>query len=67
MSDSSRQADPAVGLCSVCRHGRSQPSAKGNTFWRCGRSDEDETFLRYPPLPVTECRGFERGAATNTG
>ncbi|MSQ41874.1 MAG: hypothetical protein EXR65_02415 [Dehalococcoidia bacterium] len=38
-------------------------SGKGSRFLRCGRSDADESFARYPPLPVTACRGFEAPAA----
>ena len=52
-------SDTAVGLCRRCRHAAAQRSARGNTFWRCRRADEDATFLRYPPLPVVECAGFE--------
>jgi hypothetical protein len=34
-------------------------SARGSRFVRCGRSDEDARFPRYPPLPVLRCAGFE--------
>jgi hypothetical protein len=49
----------AVGLCSICRSAQPQPNARGNTFWRCLRADEDRRFLKYPPLPVRRCPGFE--------
>lgn len=49
-------ADP--GLCGRCRHARRQPGARGSSFWRCGRADSDPRFLRYPPLPVLDCKGF---------
>jgi hypothetical protein len=47
-----------VGLCASCLHATVQKSAKGQTFWRCRLADEDERFLRYPPLPVSACSGF---------
>jgi len=53
--------DFRVGLCSVCRHARVVESGKGSRFHLCLRSRDDPTFRRYPPLPVTSCRGFEPG------
>ena len=53
-------ADPAVGLCSLCAFARVQPSARGSVFWRCLRAQSDPTFPSYPPLPVERCPGFER-------
>ena len=57
MTDDAR----AVGLCAECRHARRQETARGSVFWRCGRAETDPRFMRYPPLPVTACPGFERG------
>lgn len=51
--------DPRVGLCSICVHGRRVVSGRGSVFWRCGLSDTDPRFRKYPPLPVTRCPGFE--------
>ena len=56
-----RPADPAVGLCSRCRLAAVQPNPRGSAFWRCGRSDTDPAYLRYPPLPVRRCPGYEEG------
>jgi hypothetical protein len=53
----SRQAK--IGLCADCQFARAMNSAKGSEFWRCGRADEDEGFLKYPPLPVRVCEGFQ--------
>jgi len=50
----------SVGLCADCRHARRQETARGSVFWRCGRAEEDARFVRYPPLPVTACAGYER-------
>lgn len=49
-------ADP--GLCATCVHLRLL-SSKRSVFVRCGKSDDDPSFPRYPPLPVRACRGYE--------
>jgi hypothetical protein len=51
--------DPG-GLCPSCRHLRRVESPKGSTFLRCGRSDADPAYPKYPPQPVVVCRGHER-------
>ena len=45
------------GLCARCQHVRSVETPR-SVFVRCGRSDDDPRFLRYPRLPVTACPGF---------
>lgn len=50
---------PSPGLCADCRWARVVESARGSAFLRCGRSDLDAAFRRYPPLPVLRCAGFE--------
>lgn len=53
-----RRAQQAhAGLCAQCAHLQLVHS-KTSTFVRCGLSDRDEGFLRYPPLPVRLCPGF---------
>ncbi|HEX4956120.1 MAG TPA: hypothetical protein VF017_22255 [Thermoanaerobaculia bacterium] len=47
------------GLCRSCRHARLLASAR-SVFLRCELSDEDPSFLRFPPLPVQECGGWEK-------
>jgi hypothetical protein len=55
-------SDP--GACATCRHARAIVSARGSTFVRCGRSDADSRYPRYPRLPLLRCAGFEeRGGA----
>jgi hypothetical protein len=49
------RGDP--GLCARCRHVRPVEAAR-SVFVRCGRSDDDPRFLRYPQLPVAVCPGF---------
>ena len=54
---------PAVGLCETCRWARIVTSRRGSVFYRCLRADTDPPdprFVRYPPLPVLSCPGYER-------
>lgn len=53
-----RDADPAVGLCSLCVHARVQHNARGSAFWRCAASESDPRLSRYPPVPVNRCQAF---------
>jgi uncharacterized protein YciI len=48
-----------VGLCFSCRFMRSTGNRRGSVFFRCLRADDDPRFLRYPPLPVRSCPGYE--------
>ena len=52
------------GLCAICVH-LELVGSKRSVFVRCGLSDEDDRFLRYPPLPVLRCSGH-RVAAERT-
>lgn len=61
------EPDPSVGLCSSCRFASVQRSARGSSFWRCRRADAEPAFLRYPPLPVKSCHGFERHSPAGEG
>ena len=29
------------------------------TFYRCGLSETDPRFRKYPPLPVVQCTGYQ--------
>lgn len=55
-----------AGLCRRCRHARLLTS-KRSAFLRCGLSDGDPEFPRYPRLPVVACRGFEEGGGSPRG
>jgi hypothetical protein len=33
---------------------------RGSVFYRCLRAETDPRFVRYPPLPVLQCPGYER-------
>jgi len=49
---------PAFGLCARCIHARIIQSDRGSQFLRCGLSDTDPAFPRFPALPVRTCTGF---------
>jgi hypothetical protein len=57
---------PPAGLCNACVHQQLVPNRRGSVFSLCRRSKTDPSFLRYPRLPVMECRGFEAGDARVT-
>lgn len=48
-----------VGLCLTCRWKRAVLNRRGSVFFRCARADSDARFVRYPPLPVLSCPGYE--------
>ena len=51
-------ATTPAGLCANCRWVRLVRTTRGSSFLRCGLSDEDSRFPKYPPLPVRSCSGF---------
>ena len=53
------RAAVAVGLCFTCRWKRASVNRRGSVFFRCARAEEDARFVRYPPLPVRSCPGYE--------
>jgi len=52
-------ASPPPGLCGTCQHALVIRSDRGARFIRCGRSDTDPRYSRYPPLPVAHCQGYD--------
>ena len=58
---------PDVGLCATCRFVRLVSSVRNATYYRCGRSDEDPAYARFPRLPVVSCAGYERRAIDTNG
>ena len=53
---------PVVGLCETCAWVRIVTNRRGSVFYRCLRADmdpPDPRFVRYPPLPVLQCPGYE--------
>ena len=57
--DDPREQRERAGQCADCQFARMIGSAKGAEFWRCARANDDERYPRYPPLPVSDCMGFE--------
>jgi len=52
-----------AGLCATCQHAKVLSSDRGSTFYRCGLSDTDPRFRRYPALPVIKCDGYQADGA----
>ena len=52
--------DPVVGLCPTCTWVRIVTNRRGSVFYRCLRAETDPRFVRYPPLPVLRCPGYDR-------
>ena len=48
-----------AGLCLGCRHARVVRSRTNQNYYRCGRSDHDGRYPRYPHLPVVSCDGYD--------
>ncbi|HEY6110055.1 MAG TPA: hypothetical protein VIV56_14245 [Gemmatimonadales bacterium] len=56
-----------VGLCRTCRWMLAVTNRRGSTFYRCARAETDPRFVRYPPLPVVSCPGYEKVTERGTG
>jgi hypothetical protein len=55
-----QQDESQIGLCLTCMHGRPIKHPRGgDSYWRCGLSDTDKRFPKYPRLPVLQCIGYE--------
>ena len=48
-----------VGLCATCRWMSTVTTRRSSVFYRCARAEVDPRFVRYPPLPVLACPGYE--------
>jgi hypothetical protein len=55
-------APPNPGLCADCVHSRRVQSDRGSLFFFCQLSLTEESFAKYPRLPVISCRGYRRKA-----
>lgn len=53
---------PGAGLCNGCLHQRVVESGRGSRFSLCRRAAGDARLVRYPPLPVVRCTGYEPAA-----
>ena len=52
-------AEHEAGLCATCRWVRIVKNRRGSVFYRCLRAETDPRFVKYPPLPVLRCPGYE--------
>lgn len=59
--------DSSVGLCATCAHARVVTNRRGSRFYRCGLSDADSRFRKYPRLPVLACAGYRTSAGHDEG
>ena len=48
------------GLCATCKWVRIARNRRGSVFYRCLRAETDPRFVKYPPLPVLRCPGYDR-------
>jgi hypothetical protein len=48
-----------VGLCADCLYAQQIESIRGSMFYLCERSASDQTFQKYPRLPVVRCPGHQ--------
>jgi hypothetical protein len=48
-------------LCETCSNCREVVTPKGSRFLLCLLSQTDLRFPKYPPQPVVECSGYQRG------
>jgi hypothetical protein len=58
---------PEPGLCATCAHCHTVTSARRSKFSLCRRAESDPAYVRYPRLPVLECRGFDPAVSDKKG
>ncbi len=58
-ASSEGQSIQPAGLCASCRHVRRVATPRGSVFYLCRRSETDSRFVKYPPLPIWTCVGYE--------
>jgi propionyl-CoA synthetase len=54
-----------AGLCGTCRHAHLNETRRGPVYLRCTRASWDERLVKYPPLPVLSCVGFDQASAAD--
>lgn len=55
------------GLCDACAWQRLVRTGRGSVFTMCLRHRDDPRFMKYPPVPVGRCPGFERRGSEAPG
>lgn len=51
-----------AGLCAGCGHARVLSTKIGAAIYVCRLSAKDQSFPKFPPLPVLACPGFAKPA-----
>ncbi|SRR5581483_1189413 len=49
-----------LGLCLDCENARVIETPRSSKFYQCQLSFRDQSFPKYPRLPVVECSGYLR-------
>jgi hypothetical protein len=47
------------GLCRDCRNARIITGRQGSRFYLCRLAATNPRFVKYPPIPVTWCTGYD--------
>jgi propionyl-CoA synthetase len=55
-----------TGLCGSCRYAHLNETRRGPVYLRCTRASWDERLVKYPPLPVLSCVGFDQASAATS-
>lgn len=55
-----------VGLCENCQFVKKITNSRGSNFYLCLLAQQDSSFRKYPPLPVTECVGYKKQEGTTS-
>lgn len=51
-------SSPIVGLCLSCKNVKVIRNDRGSVFYLCRLAQIEEGFVKYPSLPVLNCRGY---------
>src|SRR5256885_15080854 len=54
-----------LGLCLDCENARVIETPRASKFYQCQLSFRDQSFPKYPRLPVVECSGYLRKELPN--
>jgi hypothetical protein len=53
-----------AGLCADCIHSKRIKSDRSSEFYLCGLHATDQSYPKYPTLPVLGCGGYEAKGVT---
>ena len=55
-----------IGLCETCVFHSLSSGKRGSEFHLCTLSRSDQSFPKYPRLPVLTCTGFRKAGTEGT-